>query len=213
MRTARLRRVSAPVSGWYPDPRLPATLRWWDGTQWTDRTQPVPGAGNPADGQPFRPPLPSGWGTLSKALQGCLALSAAAAAFVIASNLYIVDVYRRIVDEPGSVDDGTAERADLLSILQAVEFPVLLVTGVLFIVWLYQAHRSDHMDPQLLQHKSGWAIGGWFVPILNLWRPYQMVSDVRRGSTCGRRAPRRTTCPSTSSASRPPRPGSWPPAR
>lgn len=55
--------------------------------------------------------------------------------------------------------------------------------GVLFITWLYQARRSDAMNPAELHHTSGWAIGGWFVPFLNLVRPYQMVQDVNRAST------------------------------
>ncbi len=28
-------------ANWYPDPQNPAMLRWWDGQQWTDRTQPA----------------------------------------------------------------------------------------------------------------------------------------------------------------------------
>jgi Protein of unknown function (DUF2510) len=31
--------ASLPVAGWYPDPQLPGTQRWWDGTRWTDQTQ------------------------------------------------------------------------------------------------------------------------------------------------------------------------------
>jgi len=64
-----------------------------------------------------------------------------------------------------------------------MELPTYLVAGVLFIVWLYTLHCSDRMNRPVLEHKSGWAIGGWFVPILNLWRPFQMVNDVRRGAT------------------------------
>ena len=31
--------------GWHPDPHLPAgTLRWWDGANWTERTQAAQGA-------------------------------------------------------------------------------------------------------------------------------------------------------------------------
>ena len=60
---------------------------------------------------------------------------------------------------------------------------LFLVTAGLFITWLFRAHRSDRMYRAQLQHASGWAIGGWFVPILNLWRPAQMVLDVRRGAS------------------------------
>jgi hypothetical protein len=28
-----------PAAGWYPDPQIPGTQRWWDGTRWTDQTQ------------------------------------------------------------------------------------------------------------------------------------------------------------------------------
>jgi len=34
--------------GWYDDPHVnvggPHTLRWWDGSEWTDQTQPAPGS-------------------------------------------------------------------------------------------------------------------------------------------------------------------------
>lgn len=28
-------------AGWYPDPANPASLRWWDGSQWTDHHAPA----------------------------------------------------------------------------------------------------------------------------------------------------------------------------
>lgn len=50
-------------------------------------------------------------------------------------------------------------------------------------VYLHTLHHSARMDRSVLRHGSGWAIGGWFVPFMSLWRPFQMVLDVRRGAT------------------------------
>ena len=33
-------RAPIPPPGWYPDTRIPAIVRWWDGAQWADHTQP-----------------------------------------------------------------------------------------------------------------------------------------------------------------------------
>ena len=41
--------MSNPVQGWYADPAGTDQLRWWDGTQWTDRYQALPGANTTID--------------------------------------------------------------------------------------------------------------------------------------------------------------------
>ncbi len=129
-----------------------------------------------------RPPLGQDWFRLAAATQVMLGICALARVGVIVADRFIASVGRQFAENPRRVDLADAERAD--SLMLAITFGtwvLLLLTGVLFIAWLYQAHRSDRVDPAYLKRKSGWAIGGWFVPVLNLWRPYQMVTDVRQG--------------------------------
>ena len=41
------------ASGWYPDPADAQRVRWWDGSRWTDHTQPV--ASPPPPTTPYVP--------------------------------------------------------------------------------------------------------------------------------------------------------------
>jgi Domain of unknown function (DUF4328) len=36
-----------------------------------------------------------------------------------------------------------------------------------------------------MRYAPGWAIGAWFVPVLNFWRPKQIANDIWRGSDPG----------------------------
>src|SRR5690606_7406587 len=45
--------MTSPAPGWYQDPGNPQVLRWWDGSTWTQHTQPNPHA------QPAQQPPPA----------------------------------------------------------------------------------------------------------------------------------------------------------
>lgn len=53
-----------------------------------------------------------------------------------------------------------------------------LVTAGVFIGWFATLVRRLHaLRPGEFRHRAGWAIGAWFVPILNLIRPKQIADD------------------------------------
>ncbi len=54
--------------------------------------------------------------------------------------------------------------------------------AVFFIRWFHPAYSNLQALGGELRFKTGWAIGAWFVPILNLWRPKQIANDIWRGS-------------------------------
>jgi hypothetical protein len=175
--------MSPQGEGWYADPQDARRLRWWDGQEWTQHTHDAvaPGA--------QRRPLGVGWTTLAVWVQVTLALTIPTSIGVVLVSRQHLDVWRRIVDDPMSVTQAEAEATDTMVVFSLLEVPMLLACGVLFIVWLYQAHRCDRMDPSWQKRSSGWAIGSWFVPIVNLWFPFQVVSDLRRGARGDAREP------------------------
>jgi len=60
---------------------------------------------------------------------------------------------------------------------------VYLVTAVVFGRWIYRANRNVRaLGAQGLRFTPGWAVGYFFVPIFNWWRPYQAMKDLWRAS-------------------------------
>jgi hypothetical protein len=63
-----------------------------------------------------------------------------------------------------------------------LQFVALLAAVVLFLRWFHRAYVDLPRLGSVRRFKTGWAIGGWFVPILALWRPKQLANDLWRGT-------------------------------
>ncbi|WP_187282876.1 DUF4328 domain-containing protein [Streptomyces sp. MS191] len=60
---------------------------------------------------------------------------------------------------------------------------LLLATATVFVVWFHRLRRNaDVWTPGLQGRGAGWAIGGWFVPVANLWIPRGIAVDIWRAS-------------------------------
>jgi membrane protease YdiL (CAAX protease family) len=90
-----------------------------------------------------------------------------------------------VLDDPGG--SGFAARArgadsfaDTTDIALAA---AVVVLAPCFIVWLWRAAKNQQAlgrEPERLG--SGWAIGGWFIPLANFVIPVLVVQDLWRGS-------------------------------
>lgn len=70
------------------------------------------------------------------------------------------------------------DRLDDLVGLSAVGFLLtLLASGVAFLMWFHRAHRNVSTW-HYVKHRVGWAVGSWFVPFLNLWRPLKIAEEI-----------------------------------
>jgi len=60
---------------------------------------------------------------------------------------------------------------------------VYLTTVVLFAIWTHRMSANIHaLGAVNLRFRPGWAVGWYFVPIANLWKPFQAMSEIWRAS-------------------------------
>ena len=79
----------------------------------------------------------------------------------------------------GTVDASDSRQATI----GVAQTAVLIVGAIFFIRWFYQAYENVvGLGAKDLRFRTGWAIGAWFVPILNLFRPKQIANDIWRAS-------------------------------
>lgn len=68
----------------------------------------------------------------------------------------------------------------LIAIVFGLGFAALNVTTiVLYCMWQHRAHNNAHvLANHPLETTPGWGVGYWFIPILNLFRPYQVMREI-----------------------------------
>lgn len=77
-----------------------------------------------------------------------------------------------ISDEAASFNDL---RVQLLAVLYLLAYAI---SGVAFIMWFRRAYFNLHQKVNTLSYGEEWAAGSWFVPFLNLYRPFQIMQEL-----------------------------------
>jgi hypothetical protein len=117
-----------------------------------------------------------------------LALAGLGATLVLDVVAVVSDVsYHRLIQRlvtGGDVSLAEAQAADDRQFtIGDVQLALLALTALAFVLWFYRAY--ENLRPLGIEHLrwgSGWAIGSWFVPLLNLVRPKSIANDIWRGS-------------------------------
>ena len=74
-------------------------------------------------------------------------------------------------------DAATANdlREQIIAILYLIAY---VISGLLFIMWFRRAYFNLHQKVKKLSFNEGWAAGSWFVPIVNLYRPFKIMEEL-----------------------------------
>ena len=79
------------------------------------------------------------------------------------------------VDVPDEAIDANDLREFIAGVLSIL---VSVVSAVTFLMWFRRAYYNLHQRVSQLTYSEGWATGSWFVPVLNLYRPYKIMKEL-----------------------------------
>ncbi len=122
---------------------------------------------------------------LGRATAALLGLVLVVDLFAVGVELYVHGVLDDIVNGGGGADLARrADRADSLFETSGVlQSGALLAAAVVFLCWFYRVRvNAEVFDPFGHTMKRGWAIGAWFVPLVNLWFPRRITVEVWKAS-------------------------------
>jgi hypothetical protein len=85
----------------------------------------------------------------------------------------------------GSFSQAAAEandsRQQIMGILYLVAF---VITGIAFLKWIHRSNSNCHgFGAQGMEFTPGWSIGYYFIPFLNLYKPYRAMKEIWKVST------------------------------
>lgn len=117
---------------------------------------------------------------LTKVLRVMLFISLA----ITAASL-LSDFAQLSLAQKGGFTDTEAEANDARQALIGMAYlGIFIVTGITFLKWIYRTNVNCRgFGARGMQFTPGWAAGWYFIPILNLVRPYQAMKEIWKVST------------------------------
>lgn len=108
----------------------------------------------------------------------CINIALGACVLSVFSSLFLV-IILNIIATNGGIFDWIANLSDTLeTITGGLSIITSIVFFIIFIIWLRSVYGNLYNKTGKLRFSVGWSVGGWFVPIWNFFRPYQVVKDL-----------------------------------
>jgi hypothetical protein len=76
----------------------------------------------------------------------------------------------------GSFQQKAAASDTRQALVAVAQFAIFVIAGIGVLVWTHRANRNAHaLSPRPLAYTPGWAVGWYFIPIANLFKPYKAM--------------------------------------
>ncbi|SOB88420.1 DUF4328 domain-containing protein [Streptomyces sp. 1331.2] len=116
----------------------------------------------------------------SIAATALLAASGAATLFSLVADFRMYEVAGDLLTNAELAGSAAISDVDQLrSNASLINTLVMVATAAAFITWFYLVRvNAEALHPHGHRYKRGWAIGGWFTPVVALWFPRQIAGDI-----------------------------------
>jgi len=75
--------------------------------------------------------------------------------------------------------DKVAGAEQWVNVVDVIARVLVIITAVPFLIWFHRCYRNlTWLYVQGTKYSTGWAVGGWFIPFVNLFRPYQVAREI-----------------------------------
>ena len=100
-------------------------------------------------------------------------------AIALISGYFELRLYENLKNE-GFPDPGKVKANDIRQLVVGIiQFAVYLITVVVFLNWFRRAYGNLHrLGIEYLRQSESMAVWSWFIPIVNLFRPVQIMYEI-----------------------------------
>jgi hypothetical protein len=115
---------------------------------------------------------------LTGPLRVLLAATALLTVAAVASDVYSYVQYSALPDSAVFSETYLASD-DFMFIVASLQLVLMLVTAIVFLMWVHRANANLRaLSGVPMRFTPGWSVGWFFVPIMSLFRPYQVVREI-----------------------------------
>lgn len=120
-------------------------------------------------------------GTLKTVLVSLLVLQSMMEIFTFGVLNYL-DM-QQLQSEAYLADENPSKLDNIIGLSGYAYATIGIITIIVFAVWINRACKNAWLlDPPRIRTTPGWSVGYYFIPILNLWKPYVAMKEIRSAS-------------------------------
>ena len=108
-------------------------------------------------------------------------------AFAVAVNALEFDFFKDIESQSFQTEEELIIAGELIDQLQVVATVLFLITfflgGIVILKWIYRSNtNAGFLGAKDMKFSPGWSVGWFFIPVANLWKPFQAMQEIYNAS-------------------------------